>query len=66
MNIVAGRECNPYQVSSSDPTHIIMDLVFDGNSEYVAHALRKTGILREKKIRFVTARDLIECCKQIK
>ena len=38
----------------------IMVLIFDGNSEYVAHAWRKIGLF-EKNIRFVTALNLIKC-----
>ena len=41
------------------------DTFSDRNSKHVAQALRKIGI-SEKKIRFVTALDLIKCLKQIK
>ena len=40
-------------------------LVLDGNSQYVAHALRKKGLFR-KKVCFVTSLDLIKYLKQIK
>ena len=40
--------------------------ILDGNSEHVAHSLRKTGLFRERKIRFVTFLGLIECLKQIR
>ena len=35
-------------------------LILDGNTEHVAHALRKIGLFGEK-IRFATALDLIDC-----
>ena len=41
-------------------------LILDGNSEHVAHALRKIGLFGEKKHRFVTSLDLIKCLKRNK
>ena len=42
----------------------IMVSLLGGNSEHVAHALRKIGLFRE--IRFMTALELNTCLKQIK
>ena len=44
----------------------VMVLILDGNSESVAHAIRKICVFGEKKMRFMTALDLIKCLKQIK
>ena len=43
-----------------------MALILDGNSEHVAHASRKIGLSREKKIEFIAALDRKKCDKQIK
>ena len=43
-----------------------MVLILDDSSEHNAHAWRETDIFGEKKIRFVTALDLIKYLKQIK
>ena len=43
-----------------------MVLILDGNSEHVAHALRKIVFFIGKKIRFWTALALINCLIQIK
>ena len=50
-------------------TYILnMALILDGNLEHVtnAHAWRKIGFFREKKIGYVTVLDLIKGLKQIK
>ena len=44
----------------------IMVLILDGNSEHVAHARRKIGVLEKKKNLLVIALNLIKCLKQIK
>ena len=40
--------------------------ILDGNSEHVAHARRKKGLLGEKKNPILTALDLFNCLEQIK
>ena len=42
-----------------------MVLILDGNSEHVAHALRKIRLL-DNNIRVVTVLELIECLNHIK
>ena len=55
------------QIKSTDKLNIrITVCILYSNSEHVAQAWRKIGRLSKKKIRFVTALDLIECLKQIK
>ena len=41
-------------------------LILDGNSEHVAYAYRKRGLLEDEKIRFVTVLNLIKCIEQMK
>ena len=43
-----------------------MVLILDGNSEHVAHAIRKIGLIGGKLYRIVTALDQIERLNQIK
>ena len=41
-------------------------LILDVNSEHIAHALRKIGLLERKSILSITALDLIKCLTRIK
>ena len=52
-SVLSGRLRNISEDSDS------MVVILDGNSEHVAHAGRKTGLFREKKIRFATAFNLM-------
>ena len=43
-----------------------MIMILDGNLEHVAHDVEKKVFSEKKKIRFVTALDLIKCLEHIK